>query len=103
MSRLVAVCVKQETASEVRISDWSSYVCSSYLGRDAGPRRYHRRKAGCEIPVHPQATPGRAAGGRGDVELVSQIPSPRTGSWVQCASGASARGYLDAEIGRAHV
>src|SRR3546814_12431950 len=42
---------KQKTAYEMRISDWSSDVCSSdllYIGRD---RRKHRREAcGCVCP-----------------------------------------------------
>src|SRR3546814_17991163 len=33
---------KQKTAYEMRISDWSSDVCSS----DLGPRRRHRRRTG---------------------------------------------------------
>src|SRR3546814_2233875 len=36
-------CFKQKTAYEVRISDWSSYVCSSDLGARADSRRNHPR------------------------------------------------------------
>src|SRR3546814_5227451 len=47
--------VKQKTAYEVRISDWSSDVCSSDLGA-VGKLRLGRRR--------PQAFRGIAAGGR---------------------------------------
>src|SRR3546814_2459558 len=46
---------KQKTAYEVRISDWSSDVCSSDLGREAAARR------GCGQG----GTPGRQAEGEG--------------------------------------
>src|SRR3546814_10534857 len=51
---------KQKTAYEMRISDWSSDVCSSDLaaGPDS-PWRAHRRGG------HEPAEPGRPGGGRG--------------------------------------
>src|SRR3546814_5169047 len=44
---LLFVCfVKQKTAYDMRISDWSSDVCSSdlSLGREPAPRRHHQRR-----------------------------------------------------------
>src|SRR3546814_17928359 len=40
--RLCVFCFKQKTAYEMRISDWSSDVCSSDLARERGhaPRRF---------------------------------------------------------------
>src|SRR3546814_5910559 len=44
MSRVVFFCFKQKTAYELRMSDWSSDVCSSDLQRHAG--RLHRHRCG---------------------------------------------------------
>src|SRR3546814_4183394 len=51
---------KQKTAYEMRISDWSSDVCSSDLEEDAGERRH--RAAGAE---QAQRFAGKAFGARG--------------------------------------
>src|SRR3546814_10676563 len=56
---------KQKTAYEMRISDWSSDVCSSDLGRGSRPgcasaRRRHRSSAGWRRP--PAAALSRRAG-----------------------------------------
>src|SRR3546814_12670749 len=37
--RLFLFCFKQKTAYEMRISDWSSDVCSSDLGKDSSVKR----------------------------------------------------------------
>src|SRR3546814_2809323 len=43
---------KQKTAYEIRISDWSSDVCSSDLAFDKGSSRAHRQAAfGSEAPL----------------------------------------------------
>src|SRR3546814_3706326 len=55
---------KQKTAYEVRISDWSSDVCSSDLVQDQGPG-YHRRRrlrhdargADAALPARPEGRP----------------------------------------------
>src|SRR3546814_6602718 len=50
---------KQKTAYELRISDWSSDVCSSDLW--AGPRRRHRRRRlRRAVPAPPPPPPGPA-------------------------------------------
>src|SRR3546814_7253229 len=33
---LLCICFRQKTAYEMRCSDWSSYVCCSYLGFGSG-------------------------------------------------------------------
>src|SRR3546814_18882451 len=43
-SRLFCFCFKQKTAYEMRISDWSSDVCSSDLGRFVGQLGSQRRR-----------------------------------------------------------
>src|SRR3546814_11997649 len=53
------VFVKQKTAYELRISDWSSDVCSSDLGQ--GPRRRLRRDP--PQPHPPLRADGRQLGG----------------------------------------
>src|SRR3546814_11890099 len=60
---------KQKTAYEMRISDWSSDVCSSDLAR---PRRFHRQmdRAGGPRPAahrrHRRRTRDARRGGAGD-------------------------------------
>src|SRR3546814_1586423 len=68
---LVLLFFKQKTAYEVRISDWSSDVCSSDLSAgaehlravDAGPgaRVRHRLR---HHPAHPHPLPDRRRGGQ---------------------------------------
>src|SRR3546814_5540348 len=57
------VCFKQKTAYEVRISDWSSDVCSSDLRRRARRRRHSaeqgRRTFHRTLRAHPER-PGAA-------------------------------------------
>src|SRR3546814_4812249 len=55
----VFFCFKQKTAYELRISDWSSDVCSSDLrlhgGRHPAHRRGHdARSQGCRRPCEPR-------------------------------------------------
>src|SRR3546814_1728044 len=57
-------CFKQKTAYEMRISDWSSDVCSSDLG-DGEPRRYG-------FPRY-HARPARPGGSQSD--LTSPLPA----------------------------
>src|SRR3546814_17911594 len=80
---------KQKTAYEMRISDWSSDVCSSDLGRDDGPSR-QRRRCGDE----PASGPRRAAQsprqrqlGRGARRYVGTPPA-RTGAADERSDGA---------------
>src|SRR3546814_2011582 len=61
---------KQKTAYEMRISDWSSDVCSSDLGGTAGPAR------GRGQPARPGSRPGRVQ--RGDQLLRRAWPLPST-------------------------
>src|SRR3546814_8662355 len=57
---------KQKTAYEMRISDWSSDVCSSDLEvEDRGPLARP-----CDTPVHQCGGDARSLGGFGDIELV---------------------------------
>src|SRR3546814_4769841 len=70
-SRFICIAVllglfffKQKTAYEMRISDWSSDVCSSDLPRDAGclcsrPHPLHLHAwAECSGPLHRAQIPG---------------------------------------------
>src|SRR3546814_6403106 len=41
----MCLCIKQKTAYEMRISDWSSDVCSSDLASRAGPANTHMQPA----------------------------------------------------------
>src|SRR3546814_1302793 len=47
------VCLKQKTAYEVRISDWSSDVCSSELCGQAGWGRTALRRPRCQTAAGP--------------------------------------------------
>src|SRR3546814_8113181 len=62
----VFVCFKQKTAYEVRISDWSSDVCSSDLAKPQRPfrrrRRYRHAGTGGE-GAYPHHRPARILGG----------------------------------------
>src|SRR3546814_5433358 len=64
----IFVFFKQKTAYEMRISDWSSDVCSSDLLRSRKPRAPDReRSVGCHRPSHARgkclADPRRARSG----------------------------------------
>src|SRR3546814_12537820 len=58
---------KQKTAYEMRISDWSSDVCSSDLRPGPGRRRSDRRDAGASDPDQPTD--------RGDPARRAPVPS----------------------------
>src|SRR3546814_5015909 len=80
---IVIFFVKQKTAYEMRISDWSSDVCSSDLAGFA----HHRdgsRHAGPDAVGNPAHAPG------GDGCL-----------WRRCRTGAAAGSVPVAQIGRA--
>src|SRR3546814_4932190 len=49
---------KQKTAYEMRISDWSSDVCSSDLQIDSGERSLWRYRAALRLPAPPALTLG---------------------------------------------
>src|SRR3546814_6209719 len=69
---------KQKTAYEMRISDWSSDVCSSDLRRAcATGRRCARRAAGRRLAVPGTGNAAHGRGGRGHVAAVDD-PVRRT-------------------------
>src|SRR3546814_6628267 len=82
---------KQKTAYEMRISDWSSDVCSSDLWPATRPcrspancadRRWHPR-----LPPGARASPpphGRSARGRPDPALRNQAPRPLGPGRLRC-------------------
>src|SRR3546814_8969258 len=75
---------KQKTAYEMRISDWSSDVCSSDLTRrpaHEGSRLTHRRdpRGGATSPT-PHRTPEPSS------QTSIQLPTPAQGWASQCAS-----------------
>src|SRR3546814_2830800 len=83
---------KQKTAYEMRISDWSSDVCSS----DLHPlHRLDRREVGAEL----DEAPGQLAGAGREVE------DPRVGAdaHVVAQDGERFVRIAGAKIGRAHV
>src|SRR3546814_7100608 len=82
---------KQKTAYELRISDWSSDLCSADLGRRTTPASRAGRArstgtpsdAGSAVPAHGPSAGGRRASGSHDRRPAARRPP--------------------AEIGRAHV
>src|SRR3546814_10203640 len=64
------VCCKQKTAYEMRISDWSSDVCSSDL---AVPRQSHRRRQATRIPQPPDRDSGGEQRGLSACGLVERL------------------------------
>src|SRR3546814_10410489 len=101
MLRFLVCCIfvlifffKQKTAYEMRISDWSSDVCSSDLHRDLLRRDGRRRGGGG--PAHPVQRRPVAAG--------RASPLWRRGAGDRRARPPEAPEPADpAEIGRAHV
>src|SRR3546814_8363114 len=62
---MVLIMFKQKTAYEMRISDWSSYVCSSYLPAISGP------------DDHGVSNPARSRHGLRRLSHASRTASPR--------------------------
>src|SRR3546814_15783108 len=69
---------KQKTAYEMRISDWSSDVCSSDLD-GAQPGRDRHRHPGSD---HPGAAPGAAAGARPRIRGDARGRAPGDGRMI---------------------
>src|SRR3546814_2403864 len=67
-------CFKQKTAYEMRISDWSSEVCSSDLSKGL-ERRYHRSAHQAALLLQPRAQCLSAARAN---ELLIPQPEART-------------------------
>src|SRR3546814_5050618 len=98
----VAVCgifvFKQKTAYDMRISDWSSDVCSSDLRPvTPRPRAIVRQSA---IAWH--FLPVMRGAHRPARDSCRLLREPAAISWYRCALAAAARNQPE-EIGRAHV
>src|SRR3546814_18297937 len=111
---------KQKTAYEMRISDWSSDVCSSDLGRSGRGGRAEGDPAGRaelrEAPGagHRQRQPGNpgawrrsgphqpaAAGTEGIAELTAKPPASedeRQRTWLRAAASAQGRGKGEGHV-----
>src|SRR3546814_16595810 len=79
---------KQKTAYEMRISDWSSDVCSSDLHRRrrrGGPRRGRARNRGAGAGAERQAKHGNGAE-TAVIDHVSESPLPRCSMWTAIAA-----------------
>src|SRR3546814_1672755 len=81
---------KQKTAYEMRISDWSSDVCSSDLLRRPQEGRGSRRPD--HLPAHAGRHPGTAADGRGGQGRAGRL---RPGEGRLTAGGGMARPATD--------
>src|SRR3546814_2802728 len=84
---------KQKTAYEMRISDWSSDVCSSDLSRDQGQREADGKN-------------GQETGFLGDIQQIAGRREVRRGQREEARQDQSrdCRAVLfQDEIGRAHV
>src|SRR3546814_7696882 len=98
---LMFVFFKQKTAYEMRISDWSSDVCSSDLPRSArapagNPRHRHRKGQPPRLPQGQRRLRSRDSLPAGRRQGLRDLPARRPGH-------AERRGEQSAEIGRAHV
>src|SRR3546814_1025483 len=83
-------CFKQKTAYEMRISDWSSDVCSSDLTENPGrPRLLHAVAAEAHGVLRPP--PGVPA-------RFVRVRDPQAAPPAQCAPGVQARRYLRGRI-----
>src|SRR3546814_3122270 len=85
-SRMVVFFFKQKTAYEMRISDWSSDVCSSDLPHHAGPR---------VVPQHPRdALVGRFGAVADDHDAaVLRVAHPYPAAVVQADPGGAAGAF----------
>src|SRR3546814_6470112 len=89
---------KQKTAYEMRISDWSSDVCSSDLGSCFGCANYAgtfdkslRRAAARALRQRPQQPPGDAAGAVGDEQVLGGDRSEARRVGKECVSTCRSR------------
>src|SRR3546814_2394238 len=87
---------KQKTAYEMRISDWSSDVCSSDLAGDVRRRAVHRLEQRGELPRRVEVRRRRDADGAGDRRA-------EIGEDVAEEIGGHHHVEPVREIGRAHV
>src|SRR3546814_4185032 len=106
---------KQKTAYEMRISDWSSDVCSSDLkGACLRSRSKSVRLAGCPqdrgallghflLFVRRDDQNGYVGPGRGDVKSARFIGVGVAGDAQPSETRADAGAHIGLEIGRAHV
>src|SRR3546814_7002485 len=77
---LVFLCFKQKTAYEMRISDWSSDVCSSDLAAGASRGSVKRNVAPCPgLPSAPTIPPWRSMMRLTDAR---PMPWPSNCSWL---------------------
>src|SRR3546814_3966505 len=105
-------CFKQKTAYEMRISDWSSDVCSSDLGTHIDRRPGRGEHVGSVLPHHPlddDAVRSLRGIGVGDVGVQAGGRTHQSADRAPVAGGGpagQAPALLDAhprQIGRAHV
>src|SRR3546814_1958295 len=105
---------KQKTAYEMRISDWSSDVCSSDLGavaiivRGSGVNRGDARpdlrsKTGVDPARHQFVLPNRAAGKEAHREGVTGQFGEHFGRYRRVDAARAPQPTHFAQIGRAHV
>src|SRR3546814_14839246 len=99
MSPIAFVFFKQKTAYEVRISDWSSDVCSSDLvtGLEAGDPPQARGAGGQPLPVgiHAAAQRGDEAEAGDDDILILHEPAPLINVYAYTAGACNdADGHL---------
>src|SRR3546814_1763971 len=84
---------KQKTAYEMRISDWSSDVCSSDLGVQPPPARGARRHPG--LPQLPGRTGGHSGGGTLSQAVDRALQAGEVGRLRQAMGGALHQRHLD--------
>src|SRR3546814_18135767 len=91
---------KQKTAYEMRISDWSSDVCSSdlheeQLGESGGPRQRHPGRVAARRTDHRQAALEDSGGQREDegevAELDDHWDAPPSRHWPEAFSASTTR------------
>src|SRR3546814_1429297 len=109
----VFVCFKQKSASEMRISDWSSDVCSSDLRQEV--RRFDRDEVGVGFARRRLGQQGLAGSGWAIKQKAlgrSNSKAPERRGIFQrqfdpfdqlVARGVEAADVAPAQIGRAHV
>src|SRR3546814_7779992 len=88
---------KQKTAYEMRISDWSSDVCSSDLVLQVGGGRVAGIDQEVAVLVRHHGTAEREPAAAGGVDELPGLGARRV------LEGAAAGAAADRQIGRAHV